>query len=64
MNKITDFPSHLKLQRLTEELDAAQKKLKAYEDLCRFHRFRSMCTGRLTNLGYSLISRSIIPRCL
>ena len=30
-----DFPFHLKVQRLTEELASAQKKLREYEDLCR-----------------------------
>ena len=29
-----DFPSHLRAHTLTEELAAAQKKLKGYEDLC------------------------------
>ena len=28
------FLSHLKAQRLTEELAVAQKKVKEYEDLC------------------------------
>jgi len=39
MNTITvqaDFTSHLKLQRLTDRLDVLEKKLKEYEDLCRY----------------------------
>jgi len=31
-----DFTSHLKLRRLTDRLDVAEKKLKEYEDLCRY----------------------------
>src|SRR5258707_15678936 len=31
-----DFTSHLKLRRLTDRLDVAEKKLKEYEELCRY----------------------------
>ena len=45
-----DFPFLLKAQRLSEELDFAQKKLREYEDLCTCYTL-VVLRGLLVNPG-------------